>query len=63
MNFKLDDIKKFNTNDGNFFFPTKETKKVVLQQFSIYGLNETYKIQIVFEQSKLVKQQVISFQN
>ena len=46
-----------------FFFPTKEKKKVVLQQFSIYGLNETYKIQIVFEQSKLVKQQVISFQN
>ena len=28
---------------------------MVLQQFSIYGLNETYKIQIVFEQSKLAK--------
>ena len=63
MNFKLDDTKKFNTNDGNFFFPYKRNKKAVLQQFSIYGLNETYKIQIVFEQSKLVKQQVISFQN
>ena len=46
-----------------FFFPYKRNKKAVLQQFSIFGLNETYKIQIVFEQSKLVKQQVISFQN
>ena len=46
-----------------FFFSYERNKKVVLQQFSIYGLNETYKIQIVFEQSKLVKQQVISFQN
>ena len=33
-----------------FFFSYKRNKKVVLQQFSIYGLNETYKIQIVFEQ-------------
>ena len=63
MNFKLDDKKKFNTNDANFFFSYKRNKNVELQQFSIYGLNETYKIQIVFEQSKLAKQQVIIFQN
>ena len=46
-----------------FFLSYKRNKNVELQQFSIYGLNETYKIQIVFEQSKLAKQQVIIFQN
>ena len=46
-----------------FFFFLQKKQKVVLQQFSIYGLNETYKLQIVFEQNKLVKQHVISFQN
>ena len=46
-----------------FFLSYKRNKNVELQQYSIYGLNETYKIQIVFEQSKLAKQQVIIFQN
>ena len=42
--------KKFNTNDVNLFFLQMKQKRW------IYGLSETFKIQIVFEQSKLAKQ-------